>query len=235
MTTIEQPKKISYAFTPAEHHLLPDGLAYVPKPIAAANKRARTALETYLQAHAAVRAAEEAVAAAETFDMHAREAAITAGEDSPTPTAPLRTAEAREAEAQAVAAETVARREIVALYEVIRQNLDDYIEGRRRAVAEAEALPLELVANLREAWPQIREQREQLRMAEEFWPQPAAMPLVHTYSRPRLDRAAEQVRQILQMRRTDPRIPCDMPHVVAALSILLEAEAQPTTQQAEAA
>lgn len=220
------PRKIVWDFEPDLTHVFAADVTGLPEPVVVANATARHAIERYRAAKDAAADARDAITDAERFDAVAREAALAVDKPAPAPTAGARRAEAIELDKQIDATRKIARREIVALYRAVAENYPVYVQGRREALAAAEAEPMKLARKLAAAWPRVARERALLQLAEQFHEQPVAIPLSETRRPPKYDRAEETIRDELRRRgrRGDASVPLDLTHVIAALGVLLELE-----------
>jgi hypothetical protein len=207
--------------------LLPPGVPRLPKAIKEANEAAHDAFERWENAKIEAGRAGEKADAAPRFDQMAAEAALAAGEDSPSATVEAKRVRAQEARTHAAAAEQHAKQRVRELYDAVEDNLDAYVEPRRER-AEQTAEPVRaLVPEFLERLATFRVENELYRVVQSWHNNPNSASLSSTGHDPatHLRRQYEKARarQEVAPRRNAP-VPNELPELLAAIDLHIERE-----------
>ena len=220
-----RPKK-RLLFTPSEEHLLPAGLAGVPKPVVKANEAAGEALRRMHSAKATLDLAAGELEAAPEFDRNAAVVAMQAGEPVPDRIEPLRQVAYDEAKRAYDAAHDATCRLVLELYDQLEAHLPAYTEARLKAADEA-ASPLTGGVNaIIDALDRFRSEAWMAREAVEFYNQPAytkLKPPADTSTRTMVEKAA--ARDAKRVNRNAP-VERKVPALLAALAEELALEVE---------
>lgn len=224
-TATKRPERRVYRdLRPNPDHLVP-GNVTMPKPVAEANAAARQALEQYLEAGGALKAAREALAAAPKDDAAAATAAVKADDELPEPTVGAKRQAVQEAERRTAAATRIAQDAIYDLTDRIAEGREEWLAELRERRDTHTAANKELVAELRNRLAEQTAERVVLRELEpdERWstgvlpPQRFNMP-----GQAQRDRRAERAGENMRKHRSTRFDRRDADQVFAALELLVE-------------